>query len=483
MDFLQVKNGLIADGKGRPVRLRGVNIGGWMNMEDFIGGFPGSEEGIRSAVADCLGKNTAEFFFNRMLDHMFNEDDVRFIKECGANAVRLPLNYRHFEDDSAPFRYKEQGFRRLDRALELCEKHRIYAILDLHSVQGWQNTDWHCDNSSRHTFFWRHTQFQDRFVALWEEFARRYRDRAAAAGYDLMNEPITNAWRGRFYNTYRPDWDVINRVYRRTTEAVRRIDPKHIIYLEGDDFSRLFGGMDEPFDDNLVYSSHNYIESGITGSYPGFIKTSGKGPGGAEAVWWDRSKQEEVFYGQEGTRFAQKYKAPLWISEFGSVYNVPGEEIAGHLRSLDDQLGIFDGFGAHWTIWTYKDLGVMGAVTLDPESDYMRIIKPVLEKKELLNANFGETWRPANSAREKAADLADYIGAVVGGSYVDMAANRKYLAQNIFSVYAAVLMQPDFAARFKGMSEHRLDEVLEAFALKNCIRNQGLIDVLKRHML
>lgn len=481
MDFLQVKDRSIVDREGRPVILKGVNIGGWMNMEDFIGGYPGSEEGIRSAVSDSLGKKTADFFFDRMLDHMFNEEDIRFIRECGANAVRLPLNYRHFEDDSEPFRYKESGFQRLDGILGLCEKHQIYAILDLHSVQGWQNTDWHCDNSSRHTFFWRHSQFQDRFVALWEEFARRYQGKAVVAGYDLMNEPITNAWRGRFYNVYKPDWDVINRVYRRTVGAIRKIDPKHIIYLEGDDFSRLFRGMDEPFDDNLVYSSHNYIESGITGSYPGFIG-SRKGPRGEEPVWWDKNTQRKVFYRQEGTVFAKKYNVPLLVSEFGSVYNVPQDEIPGHLRSLDDQLGIFGAFGAHWTLWTYKDMGVMGAVVLDPESEYMQILKPILDKKELLNVNFGESWRPANPAGEKSADLADYIEWVIGEPYIDTKSNRKYLAQNIFSVYACVLLQPAFATRFKGMSEQRIDKMLESFEIRNCIKNQRLIDILKKHM-
>jgi endoglucanase len=481
MDFLQVKGKEIVDEGGRPVKLRGFCIGGWMNMEDFINGYPGSEEGIRAAMADSIGKERAEFFFDRMLDHLFNEGDVRFIKECGANAVRLALNYRHFEDDSKPFVYKASGFARLDKALDWCEKHEVYAILDLHSVQGWQNTDWHCDNSSRHTFFWNQLQFQDRFIALWEELAGRYKGRSAVAGYDLMNEPITNACRGRFSNIYIPDWDVFNRVYRRTVKAIRKIDPKHIIYLEGDNFSALFEGLDEPFDDNLVYSSHNYIDSGLTGAYPGTIRTLWEIKGRDEEVWWDRRKQEEVFYSQEGTKFAQKYNVPLWVSEFGSVYNVPDSEIPDRLRSLDDQLGIFGEFGAHWTIWTYKDPGVMGTLMLDPESDYLQLIKPILEKKELLNSHFGVSWVPANTAKKMAAELADYIEAVIGEPYVNTTANRRYLGQAVFSSYAALLLQPAYAGRFKGMTEQRLDSILESFELKNCRRNEGLISVLKKY--
>ena len=130
----------------------GPCVGGWMNMEDFIDGFPGCEHDLRATMSEFIGPDKAHFFYDRLLDYFFNEDDVAFIKSFGANVVRLPLNYRHFERDDNPFHYLEDGFKRLDQAVEWCTKHGLYAILDLHSVQGWQNTDWHCDNSSRHTF-------------------------------------------------------------------------------------------------------------------------------------------------------------------------------------------------------------------------------------------------------------------------------------------------------------------------------------------
>ena len=139
MDILQVQNGKIVDAQANPVRLRGVCVGGWMNMEHFINGYPGDEHGLRATVAGVLGSQTAQFFFDRMLDYFWDEQDVAFLKRCGATVVRLPLNYRHFERDSNPFEYLDTGFARLDRALTWCAQHGIYAILDLHAVQGWQS--------------------------------------------------------------------------------------------------------------------------------------------------------------------------------------------------------------------------------------------------------------------------------------------------------------------------------------------------------
>ena len=57
---------------------------------------------LGARAAACLDRRhragaKATFFFERLLDHFFTEDDVAFMKACGATVVRLPLNYRHFE--------------------------------------------------------------------------------------------------------------------------------------------------------------------------------------------------------------------------------------------------------------------------------------------------------------------------------------------------------------------------------------------------
>jgi endoglucanase len=105
MNLLHVEGNRFVDSEGKTLHLRGTCVGGWMNMENFINGYPGSESGIRNAFATVLGKSKAEFFFDRMLDYFFSEEDVAFLKECGSTAVRLPLNYRHFESDGEPFEY------------------------------------------------------------------------------------------------------------------------------------------------------------------------------------------------------------------------------------------------------------------------------------------------------------------------------------------------------------------------------------------
>lgn len=485
MEFLRVSGRHIIDAKGNRVRLRGTCPGGWMNMEDFINGHPGAEHTLRAQMAEVLGPGRAHFFFERMLDYFFNEDDVIFLRNAGASVVRIPLNYRHFEDDAAPFKYKEAGFNRLDQVLRHCENHGLYVILDLHSAQGWQNVHWHSDNASRISLLWTVPSYQDRYVALWHEFARRYANRAVIAGYDILNEPCSNNEIGDYpwniYSNYRPRWDRINPLFRRVVTEIRKIDPRHIIFLEGDNYAKQFLGFEKPFDDNLAYSSHNYTAPGFgPGSYPGTIHPQTAAEGGAEA--WDLARQERFFLDAEGTKFTRQHDVPLWVGEFGSVFNGPADEKPDRLRALDDQIGIFERNGAHWTTWNYKDIGVMGMLTLNPESPYMERISDLLRKKRALGTDDWMKWLPPTPVKEATAQLAGQILQVVGDPQIDPALNVRCVSQALLCFYTGTLMQPLYAGLFKGLSETELDHILASFSARQCVPNQGPVSVLSKYM-
>ena len=482
--MLQVKNGQIVNEQNQALRLRGTCIGGWMHLENFIIGYPGAEHALKATMREVLGAARTEFFFERLLAHFLTEDDVAFIRSTGANTVRIALNYREFERDDRPFEYLESGFVRLEQALGWCAQHGVYAILDLHAVQGWQNTDWHSDNAGRSTHFWQHPHFQDRFVRLWSALAERFRNNPWVAGYNVMNEPVTNAPRGRFgSHAYTPDWEVLNRVYRRVVTAIREVDPEHLIFLEGDLFSTHFAGLEPPFAENLVYSSHNYTPAGFgPGPYPGeFQGYLGSFQAQLVRQHWDRERQRGVFFETEGARFAQQHRVPLWVGEFGSVYNGPGDDLQSHLRAMDDQIDVFEEFGAHWTTWNYKDVGVMGLVTLDPESPYMQLVRPNLKAKAELDTDFWMGWLPSTPAKAKLSELARIIEATIDDPDIEPGANRRFLGQATFDHYVGGLLQPSYARLFKGLSESELDEALSSFAFRNCRPNAGLVRIVERH--
>src|SRR5215813_1800358 len=107
--MLRVRGNQIVDSDGEKVILRGFGLGGWMNMENFITGYPANEEVMREALLPVLGSERYERFFERFLEDFFGEDDAAYIRSLGLNLLRLPVNYRHFESDMAPMEILESG--------------------------------------------------------------------------------------------------------------------------------------------------------------------------------------------------------------------------------------------------------------------------------------------------------------------------------------------------------------------------------------
>src|SRR6266498_1078297 len=80
----------------------------------------------REAPLAVLGPERYAHVFERFLEEFFTADDARFIASLGLSLARIPVNHRHLEDDMAPFEIRPDGFRHLDRAIELCAAEGIY---------------------------------------------------------------------------------------------------------------------------------------------------------------------------------------------------------------------------------------------------------------------------------------------------------------------------------------------------------------------
>src|SRR3712207_3447049 len=145
---LHVEGDRLVDRTGATVLLRGLGLGGWMTMENFITGHPATEGQLRRAMRRTMGAEASDAFFDAFLTDFFGPDDADLLADLGVNALRVPFSYHHLEDDAAPFQVREEGLARLDRLVEVCASRGIYTILDLHSAPGYQNQNWHSDNPS-----------------------------------------------------------------------------------------------------------------------------------------------------------------------------------------------------------------------------------------------------------------------------------------------------------------------------------------------
>jgi endoglucanase len=453
-EFLHVEGTEILNGQGDVVILRGFNLGGWMNMENFMTGYPGHESGMRNAITDVLGEKKARFFFDRFLHYFIMKEDLQYIKDLGCNVVRIPFNYRHFESDDQPFEYKEEGFVLLDKLIHWASELELYVILDLHAVQGWQSRGWHCDNPSRTAMFWGQKGFEDRAVALWEALAQRYRQEVFVAGYNVMNEPEADE----------ASW--LNHYYRGVTGAIRQIDPDHILFLEGNQTSQKFDELDPPFDDNTVYSSHLYVEPGVElVEYPGPVNGED----------FNRDHIEQIY--NQRTAFMRKHGVPHFFGEFGCIYSDPDLE-ESRLRVMADMIAIAESYSDHWTIWSYKDIGKMGLVVLDPDSEWMQRTKPVREIKSALRC---DSWIERHRSRidKPILNIANITRSVVEDRAKVLVGLEEKLHFSICDGLLSQVLQPIFAEQFLGMSESEIEDMMQSFAFMNCIRRTELGELIQ----
>jgi endoglucanase len=445
----RVRGTEVLDVHGEPVRLKGVCIGGWLNMENFITGYPANESLMRAAVRRVLGPERYELFFEQLLGSFFNEADAAFLARTGINSVRIPLNYRHLEDDAAPFIIKPDGFRHLDRAIDACAAQGIVSVIDLHALPGSQNHHWHSDNATHRALFWEHRHFQDRVVNLWEAMADHYKDNVWVGGYNLVNEPADESRA------------VIGPFYERLVAAIRAVDPHHILFVDGNTYSTEFDIFTEPWE-NTIYTCHDYVASGLGrgGPYPGLT----------DGVYIDRAAVERKFL--ERSEYARRTGTPLYVGEFGPIYTDDEEVDSQRRQILADQLDIYRDRQVGWAIWVYKDMGRQGLVSPAPASPYRKRFAAFVAKKDRLGADhWGSTGEGPKEVIQPVQDLL----AREFPSFDPYPWGRADWARTLLlNITFAQPLVDEYADLLRGLDDSELLALAESFSLDNCTVREAL---------
>ncbi|KAH9876703.1 hypothetical protein J1614_003835 [Plenodomus biglobosus] len=125
--------------------IRGVNVGGWLNLEPFITpsffeGF-GSRDGVvdewtlMTKLAPAKAKSTLEQHYSTFI----TAQTFRDIRDAGMDHVRFPFGYWMVETyDGDPY-LPQVSWRYLLRGIEYCRQNGLRVNLDLHGAPGSQN--------------------------------------------------------------------------------------------------------------------------------------------------------------------------------------------------------------------------------------------------------------------------------------------------------------------------------------------------------
>lgn len=296
----------LVDGNGEPIKLRGVNLGGWLHWEGWIwGGGLNGETAVREQLTALVGADEMASFEQQIYQNFITEADIARIANLGFNVVRLPINHRLLEDDDQPFVYKQSGWDILDQFLDWCEKYNVYVVLTLHATPGGQSRLFTADPDP--SLLWSSEKLQTRTAALWQAIAQRYKDREIIAGYDLLNEPAP------------PENQDLLALYQLIIAAIRSVDPHHMVILEGADLAHDFSLFEGPLSHNQAYSFHMY-------------------------TWVGDKRTEQL---ADYNTIAEAHQVPMWNGEFGE----------NEYEMLSSTIGLFeqtDNNLVGWAFWTWK---------------------------------------------------------------------------------------------------------------------------------
>lgn len=278
--FLDTDGRKIVNSAGEEVLLTGWGLGNWLLCEGYMWLAGDSERfdrprRIEAVVESLTGKAFADKFWKKYRSQYITENDIQMMADMGYNSVRIPINARLFIQEGPGIRFLREGFQLLDRVIDWCENHRLYAFIDLHAAPGGQtgsNTDDSIDDVCR--LFTDQDQF-DKGVALWEAIAQRYADRWSVGGYDLLNSPIRSV---RFegdtaLEAYVPR---VKEFYKKCIERIRLHDQRHLISLEGHHWATSLDIFDHVYDPRMIIHFHRYDCPPDMSAFQAFLDLSEK---------------------------------------------------------------------------------------------------------------------------------------------------------------------------------------------------------------
>jgi len=235
------------DGTNNPPafsKIRGVNLGAWLVLESWMVPdiYRGTDAPDEYSLCLALG-DQAKSRLDRHRETFIQAADFRWIKNCGLNAVRLPVGYWALE---APKPYIECA-RFIDFALDQCHQNGLKLLLDLHGAPGSQN-GW--DHSGRSgPIDWPKTPNVQETLRILESFGQRYGQHPALYGIELLNEPRNVV-----------PLEILQQFYQDAYVRLRKVVNPQVAVVFHDSF-RPFAWenfMQAPTFDNVILDTHLY---------------------------------------------------------------------------------------------------------------------------------------------------------------------------------------------------------------------------------
>lgn len=265
----------------------------------------------------------------------FDEEIFQWLEEWGFNFIRLPLDYRFLMNPEGEL--LEEGFEKIDEAIRFGQKHKLHIQICLHVAPGFVILPIPGEERDLNT----NPESQQKFIRIWRAFAERY---VGIPNEDLSFNPVNEPAN---FTT-----EQFARVFGETLIAIREIDPKRFVMLDGN----AVASTPVPLFFNFKSTGQafrGYTPHALTHYQASYIKDQPKNP----PTWpclpgpeddpncWIWEQPETTL---EKFAWAGDFDYPIMVGEFG-VQNKTSHEVS--LAWMEHCLKLWHERGFSWALW------------------------------------------------------------------------------------------------------------------------------------
>jgi glucan 1,3-beta-glucosidase len=332
--FAQTNESLPAAGntgeQDKSLILRGVNLGSWLVLEKWMAPdvYRGSNAPDEYSLSLALG-NQAKTRLQRHRETFITAEDFRWIKNCGLNAVRLPVGYWALEPPK-PF-VGAADF--LDFAFDQASQNGLKVVLDLHGAPGSQN-GWDHSGRAGEIGWNKNPDNIKETVRVLASFAQKYGKHSALFGIELLNEP-----------SYQIPVETLKDFYREAYSQIRQYAGPEVAVVFHDSFRSMAwqNFMKGPDYSNVIIDTHLYQL---------FSEDDSRRTAPEQIVFaLSRKPALEQMQQEELPTFVGEWSLALPGNSMEDLSSFQGELLTG--AYADTQLLCFENTRG-WFFWSYK---------------------------------------------------------------------------------------------------------------------------------
>lgn len=259
-------------------------------------------------------------------------DDIDTIAAAGFTAVRVPVRWSVWADETPPFTIDDELHDRVDAVIERALANDLAVVLDVHHFELLTQ-----DPEGQ----------RERFMAIWRQIAERHADQPPEVIFEILNEPNTNL-----------DGAIWNELSAEALGVIRESNPGRTVMIgPGNWYSVLeLEQLELPDDDNLIASVHFYEPFRFTHQGATWVEGADQWTG----TQWDGGEEDRRILADElalAGAWAEEQNVPMFVGEFGALIEADSDDRLAWVAFVR-QTSEAEGFAWGYWDWATFNFGV-----------------------------------------------------------------------------------------------------------------------------